>query len=168
MLSLFYLFTNCEAVPLAGSFRYQSHLQGATCDRAHLPKSLLMPGTPTCPEYPLRTGCPVATQGGLPSAPSRYQTLSLSAEGPADIADPLPPAGAAHSGLPRGQDLSLHCGAPGPVSPQAKDRCPLCPLGVQPCLSALCPSPQGFHGGSGCTAHFWPGLGWAGPWPAAL
>lgn len=163
VLLLFYLFTKCEAVHLAGSFRYQSHLQGAMCDQDHLPKSLLMLGTPTCPKYPLRTGCPVATQGGLSSAPSRYQTLSLPAEGPADIADPLPPAGAAHSGLPQGQDLSLHCGAPGTRVPSGKGQ--VSPLFSRGAALPLSPMPQS----SGLPRRLWmqssflasPGLGWA-------
>lgn len=131
-------------------------------NQAHLPKSLLMPGTPTCPKYPLRTGCPVATQGGLPSAPSRHQTLSLPAEGPADIADPLPPAGAAHSGLPQGQDLSLHCGTPGTRVPSGKGQ--VSPLFSRGAALPLSPMPQS----SGLEALrmqssflAWAGPGWA-------
>lgn len=52
------------------------------------------------------------------------------------LTDSLLPAGAAYSGLPQGQVASLPVPPSGPVSPQAKDRCPTCSLGVQPCLSA--------------------------------
>lgn len=79
-------------------------------------------------------------------------------------------AGAAGPPLSHGHAPRLQCVAPGPLAPQAKDRYPIFPLRVQPCLSAPGGRCQGFPGRLWCRSGSrpWPGLPSAGAWAVAL